>query len=136
MRFAWILSIAIVAGGAACGTGAPDGASASVAATGPLGRAFDASARANGVPRDVLVAIAQTEGSLDMPAVRVVAAETAVPVAGPLQLRHGKLDTLARGAALVGVTELALRQDTDLALEAGARVLAEVGRTRGASAKD
>jgi MYXO-CTERM domain-containing protein len=124
---------------AACGVGCSSARSDEAAAAGspgPLGRAFAASATSNGVPRDLLVAIAQTEGSLDMPRVRDVEPGAAVPVAGPLQLRRGKLDTLARGAALTGATELALRQDTDLALEAGARVLADVGATNGATAAD
>ena len=136
-----VLSLALVAalGGVACGTGESSGNGGgdgvSVAA-GPLAQTFAASARANAVPRDLLVAIAQTEGSLDMPRVRDVDADAAVPVAGPLQLRHGKLDTLARGAAKVGVSELALRQDTDLALEAGARVLAELGASAGATSNE
>lgn len=89
---------------------------------------FDQVATRNHVPRDLLLAIAITEGGLEMPAQREVDPDAAIPVAGPLQLRHGKLDTLARGAELMGTTELELRKDSDLALEAGARVLAELGR--------
>ena len=80
-----------------------------------------------------MVAIAQVEGGLAMPAKRSVDADAAIPVAGPLQLRHGRFDSLARGAALMGTTELALRQDSDLAIEASARVLADVGARAGAS---
>ena len=101
-----------------------------------LARAFTESATRNAVPRDLLVAIAQVEGGLDMPATRDVEPENAVPVAGPLQLRRGKLDTLARGAALMGVSELALRRDTALGLEAAARVLAEIGARTGARADE
>ncbi len=133
LHFLAALSLGAAVCGAGCSTANPsDGG----AAAGPLGRAFTTSAATNGVPRDLLVAIAHTEGSLDMPRMREVDPVAAVPVAGPLQLRHGKLDTLARGAALVGVTELALRQDTDLALEAGARVLAEIGAAQGARGEE
>jgi N-acetyl-anhydromuramyl-L-alanine amidase AmpD len=104
--------------------------------TGPLDAALRASAAEAGVPRDLLVAIASVEGGLDMPAVREVAPEHEVPAAGPLMLRRGRLDTLARGAALSGDTELALRRDTDRALRAGALVLAELGRKTGARADD
>jgi MYXO-CTERM domain-containing protein len=51
-------------------------------------------------------------------------------------LRRGKLDTLARAAVLSGKTELELRQNSDLALDAGARVLAELGTKSGARAED
>jgi hypothetical protein len=101
-----------------------------------LARTFTESATRNDVPRDLLVAIAQIEGGLDMPATREIDPENAVPVAGPLQLRRGKLDTLARGAALMGVTELELRRDTALGLEAGARVLRELGDRTGARVDD
>jgi MYXO-CTERM domain-containing protein len=101
---------------------------------GPLGDALAQSASVSGVPRDLLVAIAHVEGGLDMPAHRDVSIDSDVPAAGPLMLRRGKLDTLARAAALSGQSELSLRQETDLALEAGAKVLAEVGARTGANA--
>ena len=82
--------------------------------------AFDASAKEANVPRDLLAAIAVVEGGLRLPAHRTVDPDADAPVAGPLELRHGKFDSLARGATLVGTTELALRQDTDLALTAAA----------------
>lgn len=118
------LSIAAVA---ACSSAPP---------AGPEGVAFEASAREANVPRDLLVAIAAVEGGLDMPARRDVRPDADLPAAGPLMLRRGKLDTLARGAALSGTTELALRQDTDAALGAGARVLAELGQKTGARGDD
>ncbi len=101
---------------------------------GPLTRAFAASAR--DVPRDLLVAIAHVEGGLTLPATRDVEVANEVPAAGPLQLRHGKFDSLARAAALLGTSELALRQDSDLALEGSARVLAELGAKTGATTAD
>ena len=89
---------------AACGSArenADDSAVTAEAATGPLGRAFDASAARAGVPRDLLVAIARVEDGLSIPAERLdLDVDNDVPAAGPLQLRRGKLDTLARGAAL------------------------------------
>lgn len=108
----------------------------STAVEGPLDAAFARGASAANVPRDLLVAVAAVEGGLDLPAYRDVRADADLPAAGPLMLRRGKLDTLARGAALVGTTELRLRQDTDLALEAGARVLAELGAKTHARADD
>jgi MYXO-CTERM domain-containing protein len=125
------VAVVLAAGLAACGSGGgtspPDG---------PLSRAFEASARTNGVPRDLMVAIAQTEGGLAMPAHRDVDPQATVPVAGPLELRHGAFDSLARGAALMQTSELALRTDADLGLEAGARVLADLASSRGADARD
>jgi MYXO-CTERM domain-containing protein len=103
---------------------------------GPLARALAQSAESNHVPRDLMVAVAAVEGGLAMPAHRDVDPASAVPVAGPLELRHGAFDSLARGAALAGTTELALRADADLALEASARVLAELGAARGAREDD
>src|SRR5258707_12090896 len=92
-------ALAVAACGVACSTATGE------SAEGPLGQALRASASANGVPRDLLVAIAQTEGGLDMPRVRDVAPVVALPAAGPLPLRHGKLDTLPPGAALTGAAE-------------------------------
>ena len=103
---------------------------------GALLQRFEASAAAHGLPKDLLLAIAKTEGGLTIPAHRRVLPDAHVPAAGPLQLRHGRFDSLARGAALMGTTELALREDADLALEAGARVLAELGVRLGADARD
>lgn len=128
------LPLAAVVGGLALV--ACSSAPSSTPPSGPLARTFEASARANGVPRDVMIAIAQTEGGLAMPATRDPSPDAAVPVAGPMQLRHGRFDSLARGAALMGTTELALRRDADLAIEAGARVLADVAARLGAHADD
>jgi N-acetyl-anhydromuramyl-L-alanine amidase AmpD len=104
---------------------------------GSLASAFTSSSRDAAVPRDLLVAVAAVEGGLAMPRIRDgLDPSPEVPAAGPLMLRRGKLDTLARGAALVSVTEAALRRDADLALLAGARVLAELGRAHGARAEE
>lgn len=113
---------------------APNGADTNV---GELAQAFHESATNAGVPRDLLVAIAQVEEGLTLPKERPnLEVDTHVPAAGPLMLRRGKLDTLARGAALTNATELALRQHADLALRAGALVLAELGAKSGAREDD
>jgi hypothetical protein len=97
---------------------------------------IQSAANAQGVPRDLVVAIAEVEGGLAMPAHRDVEIDATVPVAGPLELRHGAFDSLARGVQLTGESELSLRQDADLGLEAGARVLADVGARLGATGDD
>src|SRR5438876_12131737 len=71
--------------------------------TASLDDAFSAAAIESGAPRDLLVAIARVEGGLEMPKSRTVNADAHVPVAGPLELRRGKIDTLALGAKLLGV---------------------------------
>lgn len=104
---------------------------------GPLSNAFARSAARSDVPRDLLVAIAMVEDGLWMPTRRTeLDVDNDVPVAGPLQLRRGKLDTLARAAQLSGFEEIELREDADLALEAGAMVLAELGKKTGATKGD
>lgn len=90
----------------------------------------------NGLPRDLLLAIAETEGGLDMPPQRDVEEDVEIPAAGPLMLRRGQLDTLALGAKLAGTTEWELRKSTDLGLAAGAKVLAALGEQHGAKAGD
>lgn len=129
-----LLAFAIAA--SACSS-SPSTERAPEGAAGPEALVFAASAEAAAVPRDLLVAIAQVEGGLDVPAWRErVDVDAHVPAAGPLQLRRGRVDTLARGAALAGRSELDLRRDADLALAAGARVLAELGSANGADARD
>jgi hypothetical protein len=93
-------------------------------------------AQTEGVPRDLLVAIAAVEGGIGMPAQRDVREEVEVPAAGPLMLRRGQLDTLALGAKLANTSEWAIRKDTQLGLQAGARVVAELSRTHGAQSSD
>jgi N-acetyl-anhydromuramyl-L-alanine amidase AmpD len=122
--------------GAACSSGSPSTDGPSTSSSHALSRAFEATARTHGVPRDLMVAIAATEHGLGVAAKREVEAEVEIPSAGPMQLRHGHLDTLARAAALLHTTELALRQDADLALDGGAAVLAELASTTGAREDD
>src|SRR4051794_35185297 len=99
-----------------------------------LDDAFTSAAIESGVPRDLLVAVARVEGGLTMPKTRTVNFESQVPVAGPLELRRGKNDTLALGAKLVGASEADIRADADLGLRAGALVLADLGKKSGARA--
>ena len=98
--------------------------------------AFASASIESGVPRDLLVAIANVEGGLTMPKTRDVDLASQVPVAGPLELRRGKIDTLALGAKLLGVSEMDIRRDADLGLRAGALALAKLGRDHGARAED
>ena len=99
---------------------------------GPVARTLGAAADEAGVPRDLLAAIAIEEGGVRLPALRTIKSDDHVPVAGALELRHGRLDTLALGARLVGTTEDHLRVDTDLATRAGALVVAQLGAETGA----
>lgn len=130
----FVLTLGLAAIGVACASSAQrtDGAAAN--GTGALDDAFTNAANESGVPRDLLVAVARVEGGLAMPRMRDVDLASQAPVAGPLELRRGKLDTLARGAALVSASEVDIRRDTDLGLRAGALVLAELGRKTGARA--
>lgn len=107
--------------------------------TGALPLAFEHASMRARVPRDLLVAIARVEDGLDVPALRDVADEIeehTIASAGPLMLRRGKLDTLARGAKLADASVIDLRRDADLALDAGALVLAELGVKTGARSDD
>jgi len=99
---------------------------------GPVARSIDSAADEAGVPADLMTAIAVEEGGVKLPALRMIDPEDNVPVAGALELRHGRLDTLALGAQLVGATQDQLRGDTDLGTRAGALVLAKLGREHGA----
>lgn len=99
------------------------------ATTGPVASTIAAAAAEANVPADLVLAIAAEEGGLMLPALRVPREEDQVPVAGALELRHGRLDTLALGARLLFTSEAALRTDTDLATRAGAHVVASLGAT-------
>jgi N-acetyl-anhydromuramyl-L-alanine amidase AmpD len=101
-----------------------------------LAAQLEAVAQEASVPADLLLAIGVVEGGLGLAAWRVPAPDDHVPVAGLLELRHGRLDTLAWGARLVGVSEPALRRDTALGTRAGALVLAQLGRVTGAEIDD
>ncbi len=101
-------------------------------AQGPIARSIDTAAAEAGVPADLVLAVAIEEGGLRLPALRTVDPSDNVPIAGRLELRHGKLDTLALAAKLAGTTEAALEADTDRATAAGALVLATLGAQYGA----
>ncbi len=114
-------------------TSAPAPAPQSQGAPSAVARLVSSAAAEAGVPADLLVAIAIEEGGVKLPAMRLVRDDDNVPVAGLLELRHGRLDTLALGAQLMGTTEDALRADTELGTRAGARVLATLGAQYGAT---
>lgn len=114
----------------ACSTTPP------AAPAGPVAQSVAVSADRNDVPRELMLAIGVVEGGVMLSRVRLPDPADHVPVAGILELRHGAFDSLAHGAALMGVDELTLRSDTDLATEAGARVLGELGRATGARSSD
>ena len=104
----------------------------SVNVGGPVAQALASAAAASHVSRDLLVAIAAEEGGLRLAPRRELDVTDHVQVAGYLELRHGKLDTLARAAQLAGTTEDVLVEDTLLATQMGAAVLAELGEQTGA----
>lgn len=103
---------------------------------GPVAQSVAVSAERNGVPAELMLAIGIVEGGVMLSRVRLPDPGDHVPVAGVLELRHGAFDSLAHGAALMGVDELTLRADTDLGTEAGARVLAQLGAQLGARKDD
>lgn len=131
-------SLLVLACVAACGTDAGHWTEPAPPAEGAVAHALSTASARTGVPRDLLVAIAVVEEGLTIPLDRSATLDEGneIPAAGPLQLRHGKLNTLARAAELAGTTELELRRHADLALEAGALVLAELGEKTGARADD
>ena len=116
-------SAAILALVTGCGAGGPPELS------GPTDAMITAAANGNHVPRDLMVAIARVEGGLDLAAVRDVEIDETVPVAGVLELRHGRYNSLARGAALMGVSEMDLQIDLAKGTEAGARVIDDLARS-------
>jgi MYXO-CTERM domain-containing protein len=98
---------------------------------GPTGKLISEQARAHGVPAELMAAIAHVEGGLKLAPVREAHPDELVPVAGVLELRHGRFNSLARGAELMGVDEGALVRDLRAGTEAGARVLADLAAQRG-----
>jgi N-acetyl-anhydromuramyl-L-alanine amidase AmpD len=101
---------------------------------GPVARSIESAAAEAGVPADLVMAIAVEEGGIKLAPIRSINPDDNVPVAGAMELRHGKLDTLALGAQLMGTSEDALIADTELGTRAGAMVLAKLGREHGAGA--
>jgi N-acetyl-anhydromuramyl-L-alanine amidase AmpD len=123
MRFtprAALLALASVASATAC---SPRSSSFG----GPVGQLVASEARASGVSADLMAAIAHVEGGLTLAPLREISDDDAVPVAGVLELRHGRFDSLARGAALTGAPQHELAHDLALGTRAGARVLADLG---------
>jgi N-acetyl-anhydromuramyl-L-alanine amidase AmpD len=112
------------------------GTSMSPQELGPVGRSMLAASIESGVPRDLLIAIASVEGGLRLPRHRTIRPDDHVPVAGMLELRHGAFNSLRRGAALLGVSEQALQEDTDLGTRAGALVLADLAHATSARSED
>ena len=94
--------------------------------SGPTGRLVESTARAHGVPADLVAAMAHVEGGLRLAPIRDVDADDAVPVAGVLELRHGAFNSLARGAEIMNRPEIELERDLALGTEAGVRVLADL----------
>jgi hypothetical protein len=103
---------------------------------GPTAQLIVLAADRNDVPRDLMLAIATIEGGIRLPATREVSEDELIPVAGALELRRGRFDSLARGAELMGVSELELQADLAAGTEAGARVLADLGKTHRATSED
>jgi N-acetyl-anhydromuramyl-L-alanine amidase AmpD len=104
--------------------------------SGPVGRLIVDEARAQDVPADLMAAIAHVEGGLRLAAVREAHEDEVVVVAGVLELRHGRFNSLARGAALMGVPEVDLVRDLAAGTRAGALVLADLAAQRGIDRRD
>src|SRR3954469_10703599 len=99
---------------------------------GPVARSIESASAEADVPADLMMAVAVEEGGVKLAALRSPDADDNVPVAGALELRHGRLDTLALGAQLMNTSEDALIVDTELGTRAGAAVLAKLGKEHGA----
>lgn len=95
-----------------------------------------AAAIAEGVPADLMAAIAHVEGGLRLAPIREVHDDEAIPVAGVLELRHGRFDSLARGAELSGETQREIIRDLAKGTRAGARVLADLALRSGVRRDD
>lgn len=103
---------------------------------GPTGRMIDTAARAHGVPADLIAAVAHVEGGLRLAPIREIDEDELIPIAGVMELRRGRFDSLARGAALTGLPERELSRDLALGTDAGARVIADLAAARGAVPAD
>ena len=103
---------------------------------GPVAEMITRAARESGVPAELMIAVAHIEGGLKLDAIREIEDDELVPIAGALELRHGRFNSLARGAELMGRSEQELSIDTALGTEAGARVLDDIARGLGASRAD
>ena len=92
------LGLAVVVVCAACGN------DPQVEPRGDVARTLARAAEEARVPIELLTAIAIEEGGVTLPSHRIVNPHDIVPVAGALELRRGRLDTLAFGARLVDAT--------------------------------
>jgi N-acetyl-anhydromuramyl-L-alanine amidase AmpD len=108
---------------------APD--TRSIEPEGEVAQMIARAAEANEVPVELMIAIAHIEGGLKLAPVRDVDEDELIPIAGALELRRGRFNSLARGAELMGRSELELSVDTALGTEAGARVLDDLARGYG-----
>jgi MYXO-CTERM domain-containing protein len=103
---------------------------------GPVAEMISRAAVENGVPAELMIAIGHIEGGLKLAAIRELEEDELVPIAGVLELRHGRFNSLARGAELMGRSEHELSVDTALGTEAGARVLDDLARGIGVARGD
>lgn len=83
-----------------------------------------------------MAAIAQVEGGFNLAPVREVHEDDPVPVAGLLELRHGRFDSLTRGAELMHLPVEDLVRYLDKGTEAGALVLDELALTMNVDRSD
>jgi hypothetical protein len=125
-----LLSLALAAGCAA-----PE-AQPQVEPAGPVARMIVDAAEASRVPPALMVAIAHVEGGLRLPPIREVHEDEKVAIAGVLELRRGRFNSLARGAELMGMSEMAIQIDLAAGTLAGARVLADLSARHGARRSD
>lgn len=110
---------------------APAADDAAATFDGPVAALVRRIAEARAVPRDLMIAIAHVEGGLTLPNVRDANPDELVQVAGVLELRHGRFDSLARGAALSGRSEEDLAAHLEAGTDAGAQVLDELAIAHG-----
>lgn len=118
----FVVSAALVA----CAPSTPD----ALKADGPRGRMLQDAAAVYSVPAEIMIALAHVEGGLFLADHREFHEDEAVPVAGMLELRHGRFDSLARAAELSGRSQKDLVEDLALGTNAAAQVLADLARGR------
>src|SRR4051812_3880358 len=97
-RTAFALALALAGCTTTATTSAPAPSGPSEGGAGPVARIIESASNEASVPADLMLAIAVEEGGIVLPAFRVPREDDNVPVAGLLELRHGRLDTLALGA--------------------------------------
>src|SRR5581483_708484 len=104
--------------------------------SGPVAQGIEQAAARNGLPRDLVLAVAAIEGGLWLSPVRVLRVDDDVPVAGALELRLGAYNSHARGAELMGTDEATPPSDSDRGTATSARVLAALAPATAAYAAD